>query len=117
MIEKWIEDVKRTVDPGELGMILVHNGVVRATSKEGKPVKAMRLSYDRELLAAAVDEAKKCDGIADVRVWINEGDLNIGDDIMYVLVAGRFRTDVLPVLQGLLSKVKGEVVREAEVLP
>ncbi len=117
MIEKWIEEVKGSAEPGELGMMLVHNGVVRATSKEGKPVKAMRLSYDAALLAAAVSEAKKSDGIVDVRVWINEGDLKIGDDIMYVLVAGRFRTDVLPVLQELLSKVKGEVVHEEEVLP
>jgi len=115
MVEKWMEEIKRSVDPGELGMMLVHNGVVRATSKEGKPVKAMRLSYDRALLAAAVDEARKHDGIADVRVWINEGDLKVGDDIMYVLVAGRFRTDVLPVLQGLLTKVKGEVVHEEEL--
>jgi len=117
MVEKWIEEIKRSVDPGELGMMLVHNGVVRATSKEGKPVKGMRLSYDRALLAAAVEEVKKRDGIADVRVWINEGDLKVGDDIMYVLVAGRFRTDVLPVLQELLTKVKGEVVHEQEVLP
>ncbi len=117
MVEKWMEEIKRSVDPGELGMMLVHNGVVRATSKEGKPVKAMRLSYDRVLLAAAVDEARKHDGIADVKVWINEGDLKVGDDIMYVLVAGRFRTDVLPVLQVLLTKVKGEVVHEEEVLP
>jgi len=117
MVEKWIEEIKRSVDPGELGMMLVHNGVVRATSKEGKPVKGMRLSYDRALLAAAVEEVKKRDGIADVRVLINEGDLKVGDDIMYVLVAGRFRTDVLPVLQELLTKVKGEVVHEQEVLP
>ena len=79
-------------------------------------MKGMRLSYDRELLAAVINEAKKRGGIADVRVWINEGDLKVGDDIMCVLVAGRFRTDVLPVLQELLSKVKGEVVHEEEVL-
>lgn len=117
MIEKWIEEVKRSAEPGELGMMLVHNGVVRATSKEGKPVKGMRLSCNRELLAAAVAGAKKREGIVDVRAWINEGDLKVGDDIMCVLVAGRFRTDVLPVLQELLTKVKGEVVREEEVLP
>jgi molybdopterin synthase catalytic subunit len=75
----------------------------------------MRLSYDRGLLAGAVADAKKREGIVDVRAWINEGDLKVGDDIMYVLVAGRFRTDVLPVLQELLTKIKGEVVREDEV--
>jgi molybdopterin synthase catalytic subunit len=34
---------------------------------------------------------------------------------MYVLVAGRFRTDVLPVLQELLSIIKKEIVTEKEV--
>jgi len=52
----------------------------------------------------------------EIKAWINQGELKIGDDIMYVLVAGRFRTDVLPVLQELLTFVKGEVVREEEVM-
>jgi molybdopterin synthase catalytic subunit len=117
MVEKWIEDIKRSVGPDMLGMMLVHNGVVRAVSKQGGQVKGMRLSYDRQTLEAVVAEARGHEGIADIRVWINEGDLKVGDDIMYVLVAGRFRTDVLPVLQHLLGRIKGEVVHEEEVLP
>jgi hypothetical protein len=38
----------------------------------------------------------------------------VGDDIMYVLVAGRFRTDVLPTLQELLGIIKKDVVKEQE---
>ena len=117
MVEKWIKEIKAAVDPEKLGMILVHNGVVRATSKEGTAVKGMRLSYDRDLLGTVIAEAEGREGIAGVRVWINEGDLTVGDDIMFVLVAGRFRTDVLPALQHLLGRIKGEVVREKEVLP
>jgi len=116
MVEEWMAEIRKSVSPDMLGMMLVHNGVVRASSKQGTAVKGMRLTYDHHLLATVVDEAKRHEGIADVKAWINEGDLGIGDDIMYVLVAGRFRTDVLPVLQGLLSKIKGEVVREEEVL-
>jgi molybdopterin synthase catalytic subunit len=41
-------------------------------------------------------------------------ELQIGDDIMNVCVAGRFRTDVLPVLQELLTVVKTQIVREEE---
>jgi hypothetical protein len=33
---------------------------------------------------------------------------------MYVLIAGRLRTDVLPVFEGLLSKIKSEIVSEKE---
>ena len=115
MIDDWIREIKARHDPDELGMILVHNGIVRGTSKEGRPVKGMALSYDRALLDSAVQEVKKRDGIADVRAWINEGNLQVGDDIMYILVAGRFRTDVLPVLTELLTFVKTRIVHEREV--
>lgn len=98
-------------------MILVHNGIVRATGKDGKLVRAMRLSYDREKLDDAVSLCKRKDGIAAIRVWVNEGFLQVGDDIMNVCVAGRFRTDVLPVFQELLAVIKRDIVREEEVFP
>ena len=116
MIEGWIKEIKRTCDPKSLGMILAHNGIVRATTKDGKPVKAMKLSYDKAKLESVISGCKKKEGIADVKVWINEGVLQIGDDIMNVCVAGRFRTDVLPALQELLKIIKGEIVREEEVI-
>ncbi len=114
MIEKWIAEVKGSADLEDLGMILIHNGIVRGTSKAGKMVKGMQLSYDKEKLNSLISEFKKKEGIVAIKAWINEGTLNIGDDIMYVLVAGKLRTDVLPTFEGLLSKIKGEVVSEKE---
>lgn len=115
MVEKWIKEIKKECPADMLGMILVHNGIVRATSKEGGKVGAMNLSYDKAKLANAVREFKKRDGIADIRAWINEGHLRIGDDIMYVCVAGRFRKDVLPVFQELITMIKTEIVSEEEL--
>ena len=114
MIDEWLKEIKGRSDFKDLGMILVHNGVVRATSKEGKPVKGMNLSYDRQKLKLLQDDLRQRDGIAELKVWINEGDLKIGDDIMYALVAGRFRTVVIPVLEELVSKIKKEIVSEKE---
>jgi molybdopterin synthase catalytic subunit len=114
MVDGWIEEIKKNYNPDEVGMILAHNGIVRGTSKEGHPVKGMVLSYDKELLESKVREFKKREGIVEIKAWINEGDLRVGDDIMYLLVAGRFRTDVLPVLQEFLTAVKKEVVHEKE---
>jgi molybdopterin synthase catalytic subunit len=116
MIDEWIREIKAHADPESLGMMLAHNGVVRATAKNGKPVRGMKLSFDKEKLESCINDMKKRDGIVEIKAWINQGELKIGDDIMYVLVAGRFRTDVLPVLQELLTFVKGEVVREEEVM-
>jgi len=115
MIEKWISDIKRECPPDMLGMILVHNGIVRATSKQGKLVAGMKLSYDQAMLDKAVRRFKKMEGIVDIRAWINEGLLKVGDDIMYVCVAGRFRKDILPVFQELITLIKTEIVREEEL--
>ncbi len=115
MIDGWIKEIKGTCDPQEVGMILVHNGVVRGTSKRGDSVGGVVLTYDRELLDSAIKEFRKREGIAEIKAWINEGELRVGDDIMYVLVAGRFRTDVLPALQELLTVIKTKVVREKEI--
>lgn len=115
MVEKWISEIKKECLPDELGMILVHNGIVRATSKKGEPVGGMNLSFDSARLKDAVSLFKTREGIADVRVWINQGQLKPGDDIMYVCLAGRFRTDVLPVFQELIALIKTEIVHEEEI--
>jgi molybdopterin synthase catalytic subunit len=115
MIEQWIKEIKKECSPDMLGMILLHNGIVRATTKDGGKVQAMNLSYDKEKLETAVREFKKKEGIADIKAWINEGHLQVGDDIMTVCVAGRFRKDVLPVFQELITKIKTEIVREEEL--
>jgi molybdopterin synthase catalytic subunit len=114
MIQKWIKEIKSKSPKDQLGMILVHNGIVRATSKEGKSVEGMVLSYDEKLLHKLIARFKKNVGIVDIKVWINQGKLSIGDDIMLVLVAGRFRTDVLPVFQELIREIKNTVVNEKE---
>jgi molybdopterin synthase catalytic subunit len=115
MISQWIKEIKEQCPADMLGMILLHNGIVRATAKDGKPVRAMKLSYDRTRLESVVQSMKQKEGIADIRVWINEGLLRVGDDIMNLCVAGRFRTDVLPVFQELLTIIKRDIVREEEI--
>jgi len=114
-IDQWIGEIKQKANPEELGMILVHNGIVRATSKLRKPVRGMKLSYDKEKLDSIVRPLKQKPGVVDIKVWINAGNLQVGDDIMFLVVAGRFRTDVVPVFEELLSVIKREIVTEQEV--
>jgi len=54
------------------------------------------------------------DGIFYVRVWLNEGQLELGDDIMYVLIGGDIRPHVVDALQFLVEKIKSECVTEIE---
>ncbi|MDD2273098.1 MAG: molybdenum cofactor biosynthesis protein MoaE [Desulfuromonadaceae bacterium] len=114
MISAWLKEVKENAAPEELGMILMHNGVVRGTSKYGAAVQGMKLSYDEGKLVALLNKYKEHDGIVEIKAWINSGELNVGDDIMYLMVAGRFRTDVFPIFEAVLSAIKKEVVNEME---
>lgn len=121
-IDEWLKEAK--ADPASLqeGMFLVHNGVVRKTPKakvrrgidDGSMVKGMEFDYDAAKVDAAIAETYKMDGIFHVRVWLNEGQLELGDDIMYVLIGGDIRPHVVDALQFLVEKIKSECVTEIE---
>ena len=104
-------------------MFLTHNGVVRQTAKaqvrygeEGtKPVTGMQFSFDPKKVDAIVEETYGMEGIYYIRIWLNEGTLQVGDDIMYVLIGGDIRPRVIEALQYLVGRVKKECVVETEL--
>lgn len=121
-IDEWLREAK--ADPVSLkeGMYLVHNGVVRQTPKaqvrqgidDGSMVTGMEFGYDEAKVDEVIAETYKMDGIFHVRVWLNEGILELGDDIMYVLIGGDIRPHVIDALQFLVGKIKNECVTEIE---
>jgi molybdopterin synthase catalytic subunit len=74
----------------------------------------MYFSYDEEKVQAAIREAYQMDGIFYIRVWLNEGDLEVGDDIMYVMIGGDIRPHVVDALQTLVGTIKNTCVVEQE---
>ena len=104
-------------------MYLTHNGTVRQTAKakvrygaqDTKEVTGMIFSYDEEKVSAVIADTYKMDGIYYVKVWLNDGRLQMGDDIMYVLIGGDIRPRVVDALQYLVSRVKKECVVETEL--
>jgi molybdopterin synthase catalytic subunit len=114
-VDEWLREVKNSPDYPGIGMYLVHNGVVRGHSRAGEPVSSLELTVDRRALDEAVSRALAQDGVVAVRVWVNEGHLKVGDDIMLALVAGDIRDNVFPALQGLVGDVKSRVVKEKEI--
>jgi molybdopterin synthase catalytic subunit len=121
-IDEWLKEAKADPAALKVGMFLVHNGIVRQTPKakvrqgldDGSLVKRMYFSYDASKVDEAIAETYKMDGIFYVKVWLNEGWLEIGDDIMYVLVGGDIRPHVVAALQFLVEKIKTECVTEIE---
>ena len=75
----------------------------------------MVFSYDADLVESVINVARKLEGIYYVRVWLNEGQLQLGDDIMYVLIGGDIRPHVVDALQNLVGRIKTECVQETEL--
>ena len=121
-IDEWLREAKADPAASEVGMFLTHNGVVRQTPKakvrkgrdDGSTVKGLEFYYDAEKVEAVIKETYKLNGIFYVRAWLNEGQLEVGDDIMYVLIGGDIRPNVVDALQFLVGKVKTECVTEIE---
>ncbi len=121
-IDKWLKEAKAKPEALQEGMFLVHNGVVRQTPKakvregidDGSTIKGMKFNYDAIKVEEIIAETYKMEGIFHVRVWLNQGQLDLGDDIMYVLVGGDIRPNVINALQFLVGKVKNECVSENE---
>lgn len=122
-LDKWLKDAKADMAAKNVGMYLIHNGVVRATAKaqvrggenNALPVCGMELDYDADKLKAAVSECENSAGISFVRVWINSGRLKIGDDIMCAIVGGDIRPNVQAALSRLVDRIKTECVTEKEL--
>ena len=122
-IDAWLREAKAHETAPLCGMYLTHNGTVRQTSKaqvrygeeNTKEVTGMLFSYDEEKVNAVIADTYKMEGIYYIKVWLNEGELSMGDDIMYVLIGGDIRPRVVDALQYLVSRVKNECVVETEL--
>ena len=122
-IDQWLKEAKAHESAAKIGMYLTHNGTVRQTAKakvrygaeDTKEVTGMLFSYDEEKVNAIIADTYKMEGIFYIKVWLNEGQLEMGDDIMYVLIGGDIRPRVVDALQYLVGRVKNECVVETEL--
>ena len=121
-MDQWLKEAKQHESAPKIGMYLTHNGVVRQSAKakvrqgaeDTKPVTGLYFDYDRQKVDEVIASAYEMEGIYYIRVWLNEGELRVGDDIMYVLIGGDIRPRVVDCLQYLVGRIKSECVIETE---
>lgn len=105
-------------EPGfaeNVGMILVHNGVVRATSRKDKrAVTAVDVTPDLDRIEALRQEFENYPGIFRVHAEARGGHLVPGDDVLLLVVAGDIRENVKAALAEFLDRVKSEAVSKVE---
>lgn len=122
-MDVWLREAKAHESAADIGMYLTHNGIVRRSSKakvrfgkeDAKDVAGMFFSYDKKKVEEAVRQTYELEGVFYIRVWLNSGKLQVGDDIMYVLVGGDIRPHVIDALEFLVGKLKNECVEESEI--
>ena len=121
-MDQWLAEAKASENAGKCGMFLVHNGIVRTTAKaqvrEGQEMPAVvqvDFSYDAQGVEEAIAEALTWDGVYYVKVWLNEGLLEVGQSIMYVMIGADIRPRCIDALQKLVGHIKNDLVVEREI--
>ena len=110
-----ISKIKAHPEYEKVGMILCHNGVVRGTSRDGRKVSGLRVAANMEQLDKVLSEQRARPGIVDIQVEIvADRDLQVGDDVMLLVVAGDIRDNVIEVLGDTLNAIKHTVTAKTE---
>ncbi|MEM3731511.1 MAG: molybdenum cofactor biosynthesis protein MoaE [Candidatus Bathyarchaeia archaeon] len=109
-ITDLIKNAKSLPDFKKAGAIALFIGVVRGETLDGKKVQKLELeAYEEkanEVLNEICNELKNRKGIVDVQIHHLIGEFNVGEDLVYVLVAGDHRKNIFPVLEEAVEKYK-----------
>jgi len=99
-----------------VGMILIHNGVVRNWSRKDRAqVTALQVTPDLKKIEEIRQEYLHREGIFEIIVEAFSGTFQPGDDLLYIIVAGDIRENIKPVLAELLDRIKAEAVTKKEI--
>jgi molybdopterin synthase catalytic subunit len=113
-LQEMVNSLKRHPMRNTIGMIASHLGIVRGTSRDGRPVTEIEVVYDRGKIQRIIEDVKKRSGIVEISVGATEGRLKIGDEILAVVVAGDIRENVFPALIETVNRIKVEASRKKE---
>lgn len=105
-----LDDVRAKRDFCKAGAIALFVGVVRGESADGMKVQKMLIeAYEEkanEVLEEICKDLREREGIVDVQIHHLVGQFEVGEDLVYVLVAGSHRKEVFPVLMEAVERYK-----------
>jgi molybdopterin synthase catalytic subunit len=111
-LQTLIDNIKQNPDFTQTGAIGLFIGVARGESNDGQKVQKLTLqAYEEkatEVLQTICCELEKKPGIVDVEIHHLLGDFQVGDDMVYVSVAGSHRDEVFSVLREAVERYKHE---------
>ena len=111
-LSELLKTIKDRADFHNAGAIATFVGVVRGNSLDGENVEGLELqAYEEQankVLGGIRDELMKRDGIVDVQIHHFVGEFSVGEDLVYVAVAGGHRNQVFDVLREAVERYKSE---------
>ena len=111
-IQTLLDNAKKSPDFAKAGAIAVFIGVVRGENNKGQKVMNMTLeAYEEkanETLMNITSELRQKKGIVDVQIHHLLGEFNVGEEVVYVSVAGAHREETFEVLREAVERYKHE---------
>jgi molybdopterin synthase catalytic subunit len=112
-LQDVMNNIKTDPDYHKAGAIVLFIGIVRGETLNSQRVEKLSIeAYEEkanQVLTQIRNDLMKKHGIVNVQIHHLLGEFQIGDDLVYVAVAGAHRTDVFPVLREAVERYKTEV--------
>jgi molybdopterin synthase catalytic subunit len=109
-----IDNIKKDPNYSKAGAIGLFIGVVRGETLESEKETVEKLTIEAyeekadQVLTKISKELTEKPGIVNVQIHHLLGEFKVGDDLVYVAVAGAHRTDVFPILREAVERYKSE---------
>ena len=111
-LSELLRSIKEKADFHKAGALAVFVGVVRSETFGGEDVERLELeAYEEEanrILGGICEELKKREGVVDVQIHHFVGEFGVGEDLVYVVIAGAHRENVFGVLREAVERYKHE---------
>ncbi len=111
-LQTLMDNIRKNPDYPKTGSVALFIGVARKDDLEGRKVQKLTLeAYEEkanEVLENICNDLMKKPGVVDVQIHHLLGDFNVGEDIVYVAVAGSHREETFAVLREAVERYKHE---------
>ena len=111
-LPELMDSIKKNDEFNKTGAIALFIGVARGENNEGQKVQKLTLEAYEEKAAEVLEnicvDLKEKPGIVDVQIHHLLGEFKVGEDLVYVSVAGSHRPEVFSVLREAVERYKHE---------
>jgi molybdopterin synthase catalytic subunit len=114
-INRILQKILTNPESHRMGMVASHLGIVRGNSINGRKVIGIEVVYNQKVIDDIIKDIKRLPGIVEVLIEINHGQLDVGDEILFVAIGGDIRENVFPALIKTVDLIKKNASRKREI--